>query len=297
MDSSHHFPIIDALDHDILLHRNIHFGGSFDVMIDYYRKNGKGVQDEFPFSRLEFLRDFERKGHCDLTENILTEYERDLAEKIKQKYFSLRDIYEGKEKNPIARLVADLVLSEKQNPASEINALIQQGSKAVGPLIELISSFEFYDPLYPGYGYAPLYAIHCLGLIGDKRAILPLFHLLGKHPFTIEEATIEALTSIGDEAKTFLLKVLHHQPISKDNELAIVALLNFPEEALISSHCLNLLKAIDPKKNIALANYLIFGCIALTDPTEREAFKVLSQNPAFPEELRKEMNLAIKGWE
>jgi hypothetical protein len=50
-----HFPMVDAIDHEILMHRDAHFGGQFPLMLDYYQKEGKGIQPEFEISRIERL--------------------------------------------------------------------------------------------------------------------------------------------------------------------------------------------------------------------------------------------------
>ena len=62
LDSSfEHFPLVDALDHEILMHRDAHFGGLFSVMIDYYQTEGKGVQPQFSLQRIEKLQQLEKE--------------------------------------------------------------------------------------------------------------------------------------------------------------------------------------------------------------------------------------------
>ena len=75
-------------------------------------------------------------------------------------------------------------------------------------LIDIITSEKFYQPLSPGYGEAPALAARCLGLIGDERAIRPLFEALGREDFFMEEAIYSALSTTGDSAKEFLLNCL-----------------------------------------------------------------------------------------
>lgn len=296
MDKYDYFPIIDAIDHEIIMHRDIHFSGSFDIMLDYYENDGKGVVEEFSIERIKTLQKFEKQSHSNLSEHILTEHEVDLVAKIKDYYFKFRKVYESHDGNPILRKIADLILSEEEHPKNEMEAIVHFGEKAVKPLLELVKASEFYDPLYPGYGYAPQLAIRALGIIGDKSAIPILFEELDKHDFTTEEAIIEALCTIGAEAKAFLLKMLSGNTPSKNMEKAVVVLLNFEEDPLISSHCLRLLKTIDVNKHITLANYLIFGCASLFDPVEREEFRTLYTRSPFPKEIKTEMNLIISGW-
>ena len=43
MDNASSFPLTDELDHAILMHKDVHFGGNFSLMIEYYKEEGKGV--------------------------------------------------------------------------------------------------------------------------------------------------------------------------------------------------------------------------------------------------------------
>ena len=53
-------------------------------------------------------------------------------------------------------MVADLVLSEEEDPIQEIAAVVACGAKAVPSLIELLKSEDFYNPLSPATGKLPL---------------------------------------------------------------------------------------------------------------------------------------------
>ena len=46
------FPLVDGIIHEILMHRDIHFSGSFEAMITYYEIDGKGSQPDFSLNRL-----------------------------------------------------------------------------------------------------------------------------------------------------------------------------------------------------------------------------------------------------
>ena len=71
-------------------------------------------------------------------------------------------------------------------------------------LIDLLRNEDFYDPLFPGYGEAPVLAAKCLGLIGDKRAIISLFEAIGEGDFFNEDIILDALHVIGNPARDFL---------------------------------------------------------------------------------------------
>ena len=54
-------PILDELDTEILKHRDAHFGGNFQVMIDYYEQEGIGVVPDFDIDRIVELHELQEK--------------------------------------------------------------------------------------------------------------------------------------------------------------------------------------------------------------------------------------------
>jgi len=49
-------PLLDEIDTLILMHRDVHFSGSFTAMLEYYRnESAKGIQDEVEIERIRFL--------------------------------------------------------------------------------------------------------------------------------------------------------------------------------------------------------------------------------------------------
>ncbi len=292
-----HFPLADEISNCILMHRDVHFGGSFPMMIDYYSKDGKGVQDDFSIEHINELYAYEQKLGEDLSSKFLSEYDLKEIELAKSKYFTLRGFYDKQNQdNKIPRLIADLILSEEEPPIKEVEALLKEGKKAVEALIELATNRDFYQPLYPGYGFAPLLAIRCLGHIGDIRAIKPLFEMIGIVDFEAEEALIDAFSVMGEQAKDFLVKMLKSTPPTKDNERAIVILLSFPANSEIGEACLKLLENIDITAHLTLANYLVCGCAGITDLMQRERFILLSHHEAWPSEIKNEIHAIIKSW-
>lgn len=296
MSNSFPFPLEDPIDNQILMHRDVHFGGSFSIMRAYYKKKGKGVQPEFELSKIQELQRIEEETGKNLSD-FLPDTEKEEIARAKAKYHDLRNLYENPlAANTLAELIADLILSEKQNPNQEIAALVSQGQKAVLPLIELLKADDFYNPLFPGYGEAPALAARCLGLIGDERAIAPLFHALGKEDFFTEEAILDALTVIGDKSKEFLINALRKMPISKENEHAAIALIGFKDHEEIAKACLSLLQNDQTLQKPTFAAYLVMGCHSLNDPRDKELLIALSQHPLLAPDLRQEMQVIIKKW-
>lgn len=266
-------PLSDALDNIILMHRDAHFGGKFDIMLDYYINEGKGVNPEFDLERIHALIKIEKELKKDLAPLLLSGVDAEKVADAKTSYKKLRALYEKERpeyKN--MRLIADLILSEDLEPEAEIEAIVKEKSTIVPALIELLKNEEFYDPLYPGYGLAPALAAKCLGLIGDKRAIISLFEAMTQGDFFDEDAALSALRAIGEPAKEFLLKVLYGRPLNEDNERAAVALIAFKEDEQVSKACLEMLKDPSVRKDIPLATYLILACEGLKDKADQQAF-------------------------
>jgi hypothetical protein len=293
-----HFPLVDAIDHEILMHRDAHFGGLFSIMLDYYRQEKKGVQPEFDIARIERLATLEEQLKQNLAALFLAANEMQKVADSREAYQRLRAIYTVKKsKNPHPRLIADLILSEEEDPEAEIAAVVAEKDKIVPALIDLLRSEELYDPLFPGYGQAPFLAVQCLGRIGDKRAIIALFEALGEGDFFADDQIVKALKAIGKPAKDFLLHVLNGRPINEDNEKAAIALIAFKDEEGVADHCFDLLRQPDIQKDPCLPTYLVLTCAGLKDVAKRQAFKAMAKDPHFPSQLREDIKGIIHYWE
>ncbi len=290
------FSLGDAMDSAILMHREVHFGGNFNIMIDYYQKAGKGVYEDFSLNRIEQLATYELATQQNLAPLLLTAQEAEKIALAKEAYQKLRKIYELKnEKTPHPRLIANLILSEEAEPIQEMAAVVKEQKAIVPALLELVRSEDFYDPLFPGYGQAPYLAAKCLGQIGDASAIITLFESIGRGDFFDDDINLNALKAIGEPAKQFLLKVLKSQPINEDNERAAIALLNFKSDPEIANTCFDLLKSMDLKKELPLATYLILGCEGLQDE-DRHQFEQWASSPNIPKELQIDIKSLKKEW-
>lgn len=292
------YPLADALDNDIVMHRDVHFGGKFEVMLDYYTKEGKGVFPAFEISRILELQAFESNLKQDLAAVLLSGAEAERVGKAKDAYKKLRDLYELKSNTTTLypRLLADLILSENDDPQEEISAIVAEKNAIVPALLSLMRSEEFYDPLFPGYGLGPILAAKCLGLIGDKRAISTLFESIGENDINFEDTAIMALRTIGEPAKQFLFRVLHGRPVTYDNEKAAIALLQFKDDPAVPIKCFETLKELDLQHQPVLATYLILICEGLIDPMLRKEFIALSKAEKTPKILKQDFDTIIQHW-
>jgi hypothetical protein len=292
------FSMTDALDHEILMHRDAHFAGDFTVMLDYYRKEGRGVYPEFDIPRIERLAALELQLNQNLAPLILSGNEAEKIAATRKAYKSLRDIYEMKNKiKKGPQLIADLILTEDEEAEAEIAAIVKEGQTIVPELIELLRNEDFHDPLFPGYGQAPNMAVKCLGLIGDKRAIISLFEAIGEGDFFSDEMVFRALKKIGAPAKDFLLRVLCGRPLTEDNERAAIALIEFKEDPMIAETCFTLLKDPSIFKDPCLPTYLVLACAHLKDPLHQAEFIAWSKESSLSRQLREDMKSVIAGWQ
>lgn len=293
-----HYPLTDAIDHEILMHRDAHFGGQFSIMLDYYTQEGKGIQPEFDLSRLERLKLLEIQMKQNLAVLFLAAHEAQKVADARASYQKLKDVYELKKPLSLhSQLIADLILSEEEEPLEEIKAVVAQKGAIVPLLIDLLKTEDFYDPLFPGYGQAPSLVVKCLGLIGDQRAVIALFEALGQDDFFADDMVIKALKEIGLPARDFLLKVVAGRPLNEDNEKAAIALVAFKEDALVTDQCLELLKQKDVQQDLCLPTYLVLICAGLTDPTKQKELLALGQKKSLPGLLPADYEAIQKEWQ
>ncbi|PCI95626.1 hypothetical protein COB11_01720 [Candidatus Aerophobetes bacterium] len=288
-------PLVDTIDLEILMHRDVHFGGNFSIMLEYYEKDGVGTMPDFESPRIKKLLLEEEKLGQNLSEVLLPEQARERVEEAKNMYLSLRDIYEDKNTTKLSILISDLILSEENYPEKEIKALSAHGKAAVKPLVDLLHTDKLYDPLFPGYGRTPIFSAEVLSNIKDEKAIPPLFEAMGQENFFTDEAMIMALSSFGNTARKFLIRRMVHLPISRDNEHAAIVLTSMPECSEIANACLTLLKDQDVRNNESFANYLILGCSGLKSDVQKDEFKKIAKGlNGF---IKFEMNLIAKAWD
>lgn len=294
------YPLIDAIDHDILMHRDIHFGGKFSIMIDYYQQGRKGVQPQFSIERIQELARLEDRLHQNLAAMFLSGSEMEKIAEAREAYKQLRAIYQ--EKKPASRyprLIADLILAEDEEAKKEIQAIVAEKTGIISSLVELLRSETFYDPLFPGYGQSPILAARCLGLIGsgDKRAIISLFESFGHGDFFDDDQIIMALKAIGEPAKQFLLRVVAGHPITEDNERAAIALIQFKDDPEVAQACFKLLHDPAVQKDPCLPTYLILACEGLKGMPQQKEFMDLAKKADVLKPFKRDMEAIIHSWD
>lgn len=294
LNEEENFTLANDEDRMILMHRDAHFAGDFESMLDYYKNEGKGICQEISISRIRELADYEASAGKNIASLMLTGADAEKISRVRDAYKGLRELYENSSKISGPRLIADLILSEEESPEDEIAAITNEKSKIVPLLIDLLRSEDFYDPLFPGYGLAPTLAAKCLGIIGDKRAMRTLFEGIGEGDIYSEDCLLDALKLIGEPAKAFLLQVLQSEPLNFDNERAAIALVRFKEDPIVASTCLKMLLKPKVWQDPALAVHLILTCEELRDPEERNQFCSLEKEPMFPKILLQDLKVIAK---
>lgn len=278
--------LTDAVDHEIVMHRDAHFGGSFQEMLNYYEDESHiGILPDIELERIYDLQNYEKQTGDNLYFSLLDDEEREKVELSKKAYLDLKKIYEMEELNgPYSKLIADLILSEEEEPREALEKIIAKQKLLLPDLLRILKWDEAYDPLFPGYGYAPYFALQALCQIKDSRAIIVLFETLRREAFFGEEAIVSALVAQGDEAKNFLFKTLKAKPITSDNTFAAYAIAGFVPDQEIESCALQMLKDPEVWKKPNLFGYLLCLC-----EENIEELSLLSQNPLIPQNLKKEI--------
>ena len=276
------------------MHREAHFGGDFGVMFDYYAEDHIGVNPTFEIERIEYLAQTEKERGEDLAPLLLTGTEAEKIAGAREAYRQLKKVYESNE--PLPRLIADLILSEEEAATEEVDAIIARGREIVPALIKIIRSEETYDPLFPGYGYAPYRAIICLGKIQDSEAIVPLFESLGRESVFGEEIIPHALSMIGEPAKRFLLKIVKSRPLTEDNVNAAFALSAFPYDEQVALAAFEQLQDSEVREKPLLSVYVLCCCTGLEKTSYRAAFVAMAKDPSVPKELRSEIEKITAEW-
>lgn len=291
-------PLKDELMVQILMHREVHFSGNFDLMIDYYRNDGKGVCYDFTLEDIVKLKELEKKLNQNLAPLFFSGADAELVKSARESYKVLRALYEDHHSNDrFAKLIADLILSEEKKPQKEIEAILKEKQAIIPALIRLVESEEFKNPLFPGYGLAPSFAVECLGLIGDDKAIITLFEQIGREEVFKEEAAIASLKAIGEPAIQFLLKILKGRPVTDDNERAAIAAIHFKDYPLVANACLEMLEDVAVRKHVSFAAYLALGCEGLKDEGKRQKFCALAKESSTPSILEIDFKTVISAWE
>lgn len=287
----------DAEDSQILMHRDTHFSGNFPLMIEYYLRDSKGTQKEFTAERLIYLHDVEKHTGENLAPTLLSGADMETVAHARETYKRLRELYESEvETKSNSHLIADMILSEEEMPQKEIDAIVERGSKIVPSLLRLVTTEYFLNPLYPGYGFAPMHAAICLGMIGDPRAIQPLFESLGHLDFFAEEHVIDALKLLGKPSLDFLIDVLASTPVTQDNEKAAMALMAFKEDPRVAETALELLEKEIAGSDETLSTYLVLLCESLSDSSDQARFRALVEEQKIPAFAKEDANLIMKNW-
>lgn len=294
IEEPENFELTDEMDHEILMHRDAHFAGDFKVMLQYYDENGVGTNPDFDVERITYLQDVEQQLGGNLAALVLSGQETERVAAARAAYRKLKDVYE--EGNDLSCLIADLVLTEEEEPEELFQSVIEMGERIIPELLHLINSPTAFDPLFPGYGLAPALAIHCLGELKEERAIVPIFERFGSEMLFDEELLLAALHKIGEPAKRFLLKILKGRPITSDNIHAAFALTAFDNDSKIATAAYEELQIEEVRNKPLLSTYLLCHCDALQGTPHKEAFIAMSKDPSISSAMRLEIENITRNW-
>lgn len=250
-------PLFEEEDVLILMHRDVHFSGSFSAMKEYYANpEAKGVLEEIDPGRIDFLESVQTRIKHDLAPLLITGPNAERVALAKKTYAELQEVATKTSSTPEGALAA-AILSEQ-----EIDEILSSSSQLLQArpesLLLLATSELFGDPLFPGYGTAPLLAIRLLGQMKYGPAIPGLFSLITRSDFDVETAALSALKQIGAPARQFALLRLASYPFTADHERAVLVLIEFLPDPEIEALFTSLIH--DPRlTNPRLKEYLSIG--------------------------------------
>jgi len=285
----HPYYLVSEEDRGALSHRDAHFGGSFPLMIEAYKKGRPSAVLDISLRRLQALENEEKKLGKDIAPIILSGADAEAIARAKKMYSELRTTYETTA-DPLVKAVCDFILADDNFEAIE-KTLLAFGKKAIPALIDTIASPLLRDPLYPGYGLVPARAARLLGTLEAQEAIAPLFELLSVDESSFEEAVVPALRAIGPQAKEFLSKRVASMPRSRVNEIAASALLSFNG---VAPFFFEMAKKFSDAETFT--ELLILGCEKLPK-SYRAEFKKFAKAHSFPKEIENTIHFIINNWD
>jgi len=234
-------PLLDETDKEILMHRDAHFSSSFSAMIDYYRDpEAKGINENIGIERIIFLEKVQQGLKKDLAPILIGGRDAEKVAIAKKMYRELAEVSTAS--SPEGKL-AEALLSEKsvEESVEELLPIVANRPEMLTPLA---CSEYFSDPLFPSYGTGAKLAVVLLGRLRYEKAIEPLFHLIGSFSdFSTETAVLHALRQMGEPVRTMAMKKAASLPLTKDNERAVLILMEFlPDEEIteLFRHCLKI---------------------------------------------------------
>lgn len=290
------FNLTDELHHLILMLRESHFGGHFDLMLKSFRQdNFIGNNLNIDIEEIEYLENIEKQLKQNLAPLILSSQEAERIHQARLMYENLKNIYliKNKDEDKKSRAIADLLLIEFAPFDKEINAIIQLKETIVPELLNILNNPNFYDPIFPGFGEIPKIVVTCLSKINHLQTIPYIFSLLGKDGFSDDELSY-VLSRFNDEARKFFQQILSSLPITKDHTKAAFCLTRFDDLETIQ-FCEQLLYISEYHEDPLLLYYLIN--IATQNPNPR-LIRYIQEKifQKLPKNLQKEIDLIVRDW-
>lgn len=228
------FQVIDEEDRDILLQREAHFGGSFVAMEEYYQNPERiGVVEALSPNRIAFLADVERRLGQNIAPKILSGRDAEHIARAKKTYDMIAELSHNDVQNEMPsslKLFLRLINDEGELNSDEFalsdmekNALLRDPK----PLLQLASSDEFRDPLFPGFGKAPLRALQALAKSCVQEALPLFFRLLATAQEEEEEELLGLIPQFGEAGFEYARRTFLQRPVTPFHEKLILLLVKF----------------------------------------------------------------------
>lgn len=220
----------DEESQQIVMHRDVHFGGSFSIMLQYYeQEEAPGIQEDILVERIQELYQLENKMGKNIASFILTGKEAERVHFFRSLYHQFQELYALSPLHSTERLIAELFLSDGkwEEVLDTRDTSIPLKEKV---LIDILLNGEFQDPLAPGFGTVPQAIARLLGQIPSESSIHALFATIGCGSFDLEEEVIHALYVQGEKARCYCMRKARTSS-GRDLERALISLQAFsPDE-------------------------------------------------------------------
>ena len=210
------WPVEEEIVCDILLHKKVHFGDSFDVMLKYYE------EDEHIGIISGITKDIIDVYHMVLQDDTLEDklfdnHHFDQIEHALEQYRSIKALVEIKGAyNGIYQLFVDLVFSENEKDGYIETILSHQHRDIVlDQASKIIEDPRYYSNLSPGYGLLPVTMMRLVGRTKDKQWIKPLFNALLRYGSLYDDVILTVMAEYHHQVKQSMLQNYNQHHIQK----------------------------------------------------------------------------------
>ena len=249
-------PLFDEEYQTILLHRDVHFGQNFDVMLEYYaRDEAPGIQEDIEIRKIKELMALEKKLGKNIAPYLLGGAEMERIAFFRGLYRQFETLLSLSPEGSTERLIAEFFLSDGEWE-SVLQKIDSSSIQKVHLLKEILLDDIWFDPLSPGFGMVPKAIVRIFGQRPSSESVRTLFSILEQGSFEFEEEVLSALRKIGDLARDFCIERFVSSQDVREKEKALIVLSRFVPDKKVQECVLTWLEK-EPHPNNRLKEYAL----------------------------------------